>query len=97
MPALTIDMIRENPWSVITHILPHNPSPVLIELACLAADYCRRSEYVVMMAARDGSYKPPGWEPGIDQPDVHEESEARSCNADRRLLEICRQFEIEFD
>ena len=88
MPTLTIEAIRENPWNVVTHILPPDPTSLLLEVASLAAAYCRVSECTLMMAAREGSYTPCGWEPSDDHPDVHEESEARSLAADQRWSEI---------
>jgi hypothetical protein len=97
MPILTLEAIRENPWNVVTNTLPTNPAMFLLEIAYFAADYCRRSETKLMMAARKGIYTPPGWEAGNDSPDVHEENEARSWSADFRLLEICDLLEREFD
>jgi hypothetical protein len=88
MPELTIEAIRENPWNVITHTLPVEASPVLLEAAYLAAVYCRNSEYMLMHAAHDGDYVPAGWEPGPDSCDVHEINERRGRNAERKLDEI---------
>ncbi len=88
MPILTIDALQENPWSVVSHELPPQPPRLLLELAYLAADYCRTSEFLLMEAARLGSYVPCGWMPGDDSPDVHEASEARWCEADARLAVI---------
>jgi hypothetical protein len=88
MPKLTIEAIRENPWNVVTYMLPTRPMPLLLKAAYLAADYCRNGEYLLMMAARDGFYTPHGWKAASDSPDVHEEFEARGLNADRRLNEI---------
>lgn len=75
MPTLSLDSIRETPWSVLTDCLPPDPSPLLLRAAALAASYLRRSEYVFMVAARVGDYTPPGWQPEDPWPDVHEESE----------------------
>jgi len=88
MPTLTIEAIRENPWNAITHKLPSNPAVVLLEVAAIAADYCRKSEHVLMMATREGLYTPHGWEATNDSPDIHEESETRCYAADERLMEI---------
>jgi hypothetical protein len=89
MPILSIEAIRENPWNAVTHSLPSHPTSFFLELVHLAATYCRTSEYLLMTGARDGSYTPHGWEANDNHPDAHEESEARSCEADRRLAEIC--------
>jgi hypothetical protein len=88
MPTLTIEAIRENPWNAITYGLPSDPAPLLLEVAHLAAAYCRASEYQLMLAAREGRYMPRGWEPSNDSPDIHEESETRCDAADERLTEI---------
>ena len=97
MPILTIEAIRENPWNVVTHTLPTSPERLLLEVAYLATHYCRQGEYVLMTAARDGDYTPEGWEATTDSPDVHEESEARSFEADQRLQAICDLYEKQFD
>jgi hypothetical protein len=96
MPTLTIETIRENPWNVVAHSLPEHPTPLLLEIAHLAAAYCRQSEFVLMMAAREGIYTPPGWEASDDCPDVHEENETRSFDADQRLQEICDLSESKY-
>ena len=96
MSMLTIAMIRENPWNVITHRFPPHPSAVLVELAELAAAYCRDSEHVLIKAAQDGSYGRDGWGLKDNHPDSHEESEARSDEVDQRLSEFCNQLELEF-
>jgi hypothetical protein len=88
MPILTIEVIRENPWNVVTHTLPAQATELLLETAYLAADYCRNSEYTLMHAARDGEYVPEGWLPGPDSCDVHEINEERAWQADRKLDEI---------
>jgi hypothetical protein len=96
MPTLTIEAIRKNPWTVVTHSLPAHPTPLLLAAAHLAAHYCRQSEYVLMEAARDRNYVPPAWQPGSDSPDVHEINEARSLKADRKLDEISELWQREF-
>jgi hypothetical protein len=50
MPTLTIKALRENPWNVLSHELPPHPSPVLLALALVAADYTRHSENMLMLA-----------------------------------------------
>jgi hypothetical protein len=96
MPILTIEALRENPINVIAHDLPEAPTQLLLELAYLAADCRRKSEYLLMIAARETNYIPHGWEPTCDSPDIHEESEARCHEADLRLDEICDLLENEF-
>ena len=81
MPTLTIEAIRTNPLSVLTHTLPSNPTKLLLKAALLAADYCCRTEYILMEAAREGEYIPAGWTPAADQPDIHEINEARWVEA----------------
>jgi hypothetical protein len=89
MPELTIEAIRENPWNVVTHTLPTQPPEVLLEAAFLAAEYCRNSEYMLMHAARDGNYVPPGWQRGGC--DVHEINEGRGFQAEVKLDEVCER------
>jgi hypothetical protein len=96
MPILTIESIRENPWSVLTHSLPKRPTQLLLQTAHLAAVYCRESEYALTIAAHDGHYTPLGWYQSEDNPDVHEESEARSLDADCKRMEICDLCERRF-
>jgi hypothetical protein len=93
MPTLTIEAIRENPWNVVTHKLPTVADELLLELASLAAAYCRASEYLLMHAAREGRYVPPGWEPRYPFPDGHEANEARGECAGRKLEEIGDVYE----
>lgn len=93
MPTLTIEDIRNNPWSVLTHQLPERPDALLLEIARLAADYCRLSEAVLTDAVREGRYLPPGWEPTDDWPDAHEITEGRMLEADRKCDEIRAFFE----
>lgn len=94
MPILTIEAIRKNPWRILTHRLPAHPELLLLEVAYLAALYCRQSESVLMLAARNGEYTPLGWQPGED--DVHEENEAYAFDADLKLMQICEICEKEF-
>ena len=96
MPILTIEAIRENPWNVVEHELPTRPEELLLEVAYLAADYCRRAEFLLMEAARERRYVPPGWEPVGNHEDVHEENEGRSVQADFKLQEICDLCEKEY-
>jgi hypothetical protein len=88
MPTLTLEAIRQNPWNVLTNNMPSDPSELLLRTARLAASYCRQSEYLFVLAARDGDYAPAWWTGGEDDPDVHEESEGRSYDADKKLAEI---------
>ena len=37
MPVLTLEAIRQNPWNVLTHDLPAEPSRLLLNVAQLAA------------------------------------------------------------
>ena len=96
MPVLTLEVIRENPWNVVSHALPTNPTELLLKIAHLAADYCRQSKSLLMEAAREGRYTSPGWQPTPDSSDVHEENEARAFQADRKLNEICDVCEAAF-
>ena len=95
MPTLTIEVIRENPLNVVTHTLPTHPTELLLDTAYLAANYCRKSEYLLMHAARYGDYVPPGWQPGPDSCDVHEINEAQGWQAERKLDEIRERCEAE--
>jgi hypothetical protein len=88
MPTLTLEAIRDNPWNVITHDLPSDPSELLLRTARLAASYCREAEYMLVVAVRAGEYVPAWWTGGEDDPDAHEESEGRSYEADDKLTEI---------
>ncbi len=92
MPILTLAAIRENPWHVVTYTLPSRPNRLLLELAHLAADYCRHSETQLMFAARQRRYIPDGWSPDNDSPDVHEESEALALTAEARCEEISELY-----
>lgn len=95
MPTLTTETIRENPWSAVTHALPPHCTELLLRLACLAAEYCRNSEYLLMHAAREGLYIPAGWQP-LEGPDVHEINEGRAEDADRALRGFRDLYEQEF-
>ena len=96
MSTLTIEAIRKNPWNAVARRLPAHPDELLLELAYLATNYCRSSEYRLMLAARAGIYTPLGWLPERAFPDVHEESEIYACAADFKLFEICDRYEEEF-
>jgi hypothetical protein len=97
MPLLTIEVLRENPWNVLSHELPQHPSRVLLYLAALTARYCRGSEYMLMHAARRGDYIPTWWRPDRPvQPDAHEESEECVWRAERKLDEISKLLESEY-
>jgi hypothetical protein len=69
---------------------------LLLEIAHLAADYCRVSEGVLTRAVRDGLYLPPGWEPTDEWPDAHEITEGRMLDADRKYDEIRARFAATF-
>jgi hypothetical protein len=97
MPILTIEAIRENPWNVLSHELPPNPSLLLLRLARMAADYCRRSENLLMFAVLDGEYLPVEWQNSPDSPDAHEFSEALAFNADEKYRAICELMGNEKD
>jgi hypothetical protein len=97
MPILTIEAIRENPWNVLSQELPPNPSLLLLRLARMAADYCRRSENLLMFAAHAGDYIPVEWEESSDSPDAHEFSEALAFKADEKYRAICELFDLETD
>jgi hypothetical protein len=94
MRILTLEAIRCNPWNALSYELPAHPSRLLLELARLAAHYCRQSEYELMLAAREGNYVPWWWCEGA--PDAHEESEALALEADEKLTEIFDLLEVEF-
>jgi hypothetical protein len=97
MPTLTLEDIRKNPWNVVTYALPEQPSELLLQAAYLAADYCRRAEYILVHAAREGRYVPFGWKPGPDSPDAHEESEELGWRAEAKRDEIYHLLEAEHD
>ncbi|MDR3487388.1 MAG: hypothetical protein P4M05_21090 [Bradyrhizobium sp.] len=54
---MTFEAIRENPWNVVALDLPPQPCRLLLRAAALAADYCRRSEYLFMLAARAAPWR----------------------------------------
>jgi hypothetical protein len=85
---LTITALRENPWNVISHELPSAADKILLSTARLAAAYCGDSEYILMRAARDGTYVPTWWDATDKTPDAHEESEELFHWADCKLREI---------
>lgn len=87
-PTLTLEAIRKNPWNVLTHQLPPEPSSFLLEVAVFAAEYCADSEYMLMQAARDDRYTPRWWRPDCICPDAHEESEERGLRAANKRDEI---------
>lgn len=96
MPTLTIEAIRENPWIVLADPLPTNPPPLLLKVAYLAAEYCRRIEYLIMTAARAGDYEPAGWFAADTSPDVHEDSESWWLAAEMRMEAIAELYERNF-
>ena len=88
MTLLTVEAVRENPWNVVTYALPAHPGPLLLAVAQLAADYCRQSECMLMQAARDGKYTPPGGPSIHSQPSPRGANEARAEEADQKLNQI---------
>jgi predicted transcriptional regulator len=92
MPTLTLEAIRQNPWNVLTHDLPSDPSHLLLRVARLAASYCREAEYMLVLAIRAGDYVPAGWTGGENDSDAHEASEGRCYEADDKLTEIDALF-----
>jgi hypothetical protein len=97
MSILTIEAIRENPWNVLSQELPPNPSWLLLRLARMAADYCRRSENLLMFAASYGDYLSVEWQDSPDSPDAHEFSEALAFDADEKYRAICELIVVETD
>ncbi len=93
MPTLTIEAIRENPWNITTHGLPDRCEPLLLEIAWLAADYCRKSESLLTNAVREDEYVPPEWQP--DGCDAHECTEGNAEAADRKAREILSRCDDE--
>src|SRR5579864_7696855 len=87
-PTLTLEVIRENPWNVLTHQLPPEPTDILLEIAAFAAAYCANSKYMLIQAARDDCYTPTWWRPDCICPDAHEESEDRGLRAADKRDEI---------
>lgn len=51
-PDLSVELIRENPWNAIYLPLPSDPNKPLLDLAIIAADYCRSSERLVLDECR---------------------------------------------
>jgi hypothetical protein len=90
---LTFDAIRINPWTVVTDALPTPCRPLLHALAYLAADYCCKSEYLLMNAAFDGKYVPAGWRRCPGSTDAHEIHEARGWSAEAKRSEIRTLYE----
>jgi len=89
MPILTIEALRENPWCVIAYELPPDPTRLLLRAASLAAIYCRDSEYLFVLAAREGDFTPTWWNGTDVTPDAHEESENLCHLAWEKLYDIC--------
>ncbi len=90
MPMLTFDAIRQNPWNVVTHTLPTPCRPLLHALAYLAADYCCKSEHLLMNAAVDGNYVPAGCQPGAAGHEIHRE---RGWSAEVKRNELRTLYE----
>jgi hypothetical protein len=93
MPKLTLDAIRKNPSAIFTHSLPKDADPLLLEIAYLASEYIRETEFRLMLAARSGAYTPAGWKWVLGIADVHEHNEAISINAECVGEEIATQYE----
>jgi hypothetical protein len=87
MATLTIELLHQNPWNVMSHDLPEDPSHLLLILAQMAADYIRMSEQRVMFAVRDREHVPTRQQNGT-WPDAHEISESNAQDADQKLLEV---------
>lgn len=87
MATLTIELLQQNPWNVMSHDLPEDPSHLLLILAQMAADYVRISEQRVMFAVRNREHVPPG-QPEGDWPDAHEISESNAQDADQKFCEV---------
>jgi hypothetical protein len=82
MPVLTLEAIRQNPWNVLTHDLPAEPSRLLLNVAQLAAATCRQIESDLFATACD------------EAPDSPLDAEARDIadrffKANRKIGEIC--------
>jgi hypothetical protein len=93
MPILSLEAIRENPWNVLSHELPDQCQPLLLEIAWLAADYCSKSESLLLNAIRQQMdvpaqqrYIPAEWRPG--GPDAHEYHEGNVRVAEDKAREI---------
>jgi hypothetical protein len=88
---LSVAEPQRNPWNVVSHTVPTQPSRVLLHLVAMAAYYCRTSENMLVFAARQAEYMPTSWRLEYDvQPDAHQESEARADTADFKLQEISK-------
>jgi hypothetical protein len=104
MPILSLKAIRENPWNVLSHDLPNKCPPLLLEIAWLAADYCGKSESLLVNAIRQQMnlpaqqrYVPAEWRPG--GPDAHEYAEGKALAAEDKAREIiarCDQQTLAF-
>ncbi len=93
MPTLSLETIRENPQNVLSHDLPVRCDRLLLEMAWLAADYCRKSESLLVNAIRQQMYLPAQqwyvpaeWRPG--GPDAHEYPEGNALAAEDKAREI---------
>jgi hypothetical protein len=96
MPVLTFELIRENPWNVISHPLPAPCRPLLHGLAYLAADYCCKSEYLLMNAALDGNYVPTGWRSDATGFDKHQINGERGWKAEAKRNEFRALYETTY-
>jgi hypothetical protein len=63
-------------------------------VAYTAADYCRRSEHLLVRAARDGTYKPPDWE-SRDGANPGAASARRAEEVHEQIRELLDHCEIE--
>jgi hypothetical protein len=93
MPTLTFEAVRQNPWNVITHTLPVPCRPLLLAVAYLAADYCCKSEYLLIDAAADGNYRPPAPPSGTARPCAVEIPSTRIWGAEGKRHEIRAIYE----
>jgi len=88
MATLTIELLQQNPWNVMSHDIPEDPSHLLLVLAQMAADYIRLSEQRVMFAVRNGEHVPARYRDDGNWPDAHEISEGHAQDADQKFLEV---------
>ena len=88
MATLTIELLQQSPWNVMSHDIPEDPSRLLLVLAQMAADYIRLSEQRVMFAVRNREYEQPVQHDNGNWPDAHEISEGRAQDADLKFLEV---------
>jgi hypothetical protein len=88
MPTLTFEAIRQNPWNVLTHELPENPSRLLLTLGQIAATCCRQIEADLFRLACDE----------LDESllDKDREIADRFLKANRKIGEICGLLEEKF-